>query len=108
MGYKQCTVLIPLREDKEVGNGQLHPPRRWKSFEDALEARWGFTADPNPKRGVWKDPETGRRVADRSYLYTIAVPEEEIPALKKYLVEARKLFKQKCIYFECGGDVEFV
>ena len=106
---KQVSVLIPLREDEEVGDGQLHPPERWKLFKDGLMTRFGgFTMDSSPKRGEWADPKTGKQVTDESYLYFVAVPENEIEDLKAYLAEMRKLFKQKCLYVESGGTVEFI
>ena len=68
----------------------------------------GFTMDPSRKRGQWTDPKTGRQVTDESYLYFVAVPENEVEDLKAYLTEAHKLFKQKFLYVESGGTVEFI
>ncbi len=64
--------------------------------------------DPSPKLGQWTDPKTGRQVTDESYLYFVAVPENEVEDLKAYLVEVRRLFKQKRLYVESGGTVEFI
>ncbi len=52
MVRKQCTVYIPLREDKKFGDGDLHRADRWFAFKKGLTTKFGgFTMDPFAKDG---------------------------------------------------------
>ena len=105
----EYSILIPTREDKELGNGQPHPATKWASFQEELRLlAHGWRVYPNPSTGEWVDPETGRVVSDDCRDYRVAVEEKDIPALMSLLKEARKLFKQKCLYVRRSGEVEFI
>ena len=111
MGLAECRFLIPFSEDAKVGNGRLHPMTRWEQFHEELTTRfpdgWSFI-EHAAQKGPWRDPEVGDVVWDESRIYVIAIEDEAVQGLKDYLAESCRLFRQRCIYFSCRGDVEFI
>lgn len=58
--------------------------------------------------GWYHDPDTGKRVTDRSRRFWMAVGADRIGQLRSVLKEACLVFFQKCIYLSVAGQVEFV
>jgi hypothetical protein len=105
----EAVFLIPIREDRHVGHGRLHPHTRWQRLtRDLYEMFAGWSRDPGLVKGVYKDPETGRPVSDKSRRYVVALPQRELDRLRRYLQEVGAVFKQKVIYLSVAGKVEFV
>ena len=107
--FIQTTFLIPLYEDKNFGNGKLHPATRWTQFHKKLYATFGaWTLAPGEYRGSYKDPQTGEEVPDLSRKYILAVSKKDLKKLKDFLKEEGAIFLQKCIYLETAGKVEIL
>lgn len=105
----QISFLIPLCEDKDIGNGKLHPTTRWTRFQRKLYAAFGaWTLAPGSYKGGYKDPDTGIEVKELSQKYILAVPKKDLKRLKNLLKEEAVFFRQKCIYFETAGKVELL
>jgi hypothetical protein len=68
----------------------------------------GWSRAPGLVEGVYKDPNTGQPVADKSRRYVVALPHRELDRLRRYLREVGVVFKQKVIYLSVAGQVEFV
>ena len=68
----------------------------------------GWSRTPGLVEGVYKDPDTGRPVSDKSRRYVVALPHRELDRLRRYLREVGAVFKQKIIYLSVAGQVEFV
>lgn len=107
--FIQTSFLIPLHEDKDIGNGKLHPTTRWSRFQRELYVAFGaWTLAPGDYRGFYKDPDTGLEVSDLSRKYILAIPKKEIKKLINFLKNEGSLFRQKYIYFEAAGKVELL
>ncbi len=105
----ECSFLIPIRRDANLGDGDEHDPEMWNWLDDELFDRFhGVTYAPLLYRGSYIDPATCDRVSDESFKFTVAVDESHIEELRKLLSAACVLFQQKCIYLSVAGRVEFV
>lgn len=106
----QTSFLVPITEDESVGNGDLHPYTRWERLQSDLFVNFqGSTLAPGPYRGDYPDPDTGEKITDLSRKYYVAIEEKDLGKLRKFLKEVvGPLFRQKCIYFEARGEVEFI
>lgn len=102
--------LVPLREDKTIGNGKLHPVNRWQWLGRVLrESYGGFTVMTAPLSGIYVDPDTGQSVSDESREYRIAISRRSVAKLRQFLGrEVASVFVQKYIYFVVGIDAELV
>jgi hypothetical protein len=58
--------------------------------------------------GFYSDPDTGKRIDDRSYKYIVALREDWIDQLRDILREVCERFSQKCVHLSVAGEVEFV
>lgn len=107
--FIQASFLIPLHEDKHVGDGRLHPATRWIQFQKDLYIQFGaWTLAPGEYKGSYRDPDTGCEVIDISRKYILAVSKREIKRLKTFLRKTGTQFRQKYIYFEAAGKVELL
>ena len=104
----ECSFLIPLRRDKNFSDGKLHRRTAWKWLDDRLMEFDGATRALELYEGWYPDPDTGKRVKDRSRKFWTAVPPGEIERLRSLLQEACQVFWQKFIYLSIAGQVEFV
>lgn len=105
----QTSFLIPLREDKDIGNDRLHPATRWAVFQRKLYAAFGaWTLAPGNYEGSYRDPDTGFEVSELSRKYILAVSKRDLKRLKDFLKEEGASFQQKFIYFEAAGKVELL
>jgi hypothetical protein len=51
----EAAFLIPIREDRYVGNGRLHPHTRWQRLtRDLYHMFEGWSRDPGLVEGVYK------------------------------------------------------
>jgi hypothetical protein len=107
--HVECSFLIPIRRDANLSDGDLHSVGDWNWLEDQLFEQFeGQTLAPGFYAGVYKDPDTGQPVPDRSRRYIVAVPEDRLDKLRELLREACDRFVQKCIYLSVAGRVEFI
>ena len=103
------TFLVPVREDLVIGNGQLHPPFRWKALEDALTQSFGgFTTPGGKVQGVWIDPKTKKPVKDTSREFQVDVDEGRLDEVRALLQRACRTFVQQCIRVVILGRAEYV
>lgn len=105
----ETSFLIPLHEDKDIGNGRLHPATRWMYFQRRLfNCFAGWTLAPGIYKGSYRDPKTGLEVTDLSRKYILAVPKNDLSKLRIFLKKEGAIFRQKFIYFEVAGKVELL
>jgi hypothetical protein len=82
--------------------------RRGIGWKTVLLEFEGATRDSGLKKGWYIDQDTGERVHDQSYCYTVALTRRRVERLPAMLGEACWVFGQKCIYLSVAGHVEFV
>lgn len=88
---------------------QRHSSEVWEWLDDMLfELFGGRTLAPGLHEGFYQDPDTGDKVSDRSYKYTVALPRRRLKQLRALLSEACEVFAQKSIYLSIAGQVEFI
>ena len=104
-----CNLLIPVNRDSELSDGQPNSPGTWSWLETALYERFGgWTRAPGLYAGFYRDPDTDEKVSDESREYIVAVPQSRLKQLRSLVVEACRVFAQKCIYLSVAGRVEFI
>ncbi len=109
MGRVVVQFLIPVREDPVAGNGQLHPPFRWKSLQDALARTFGGWTTPSGEiHGAWIDPQTKDEVRDTSRMFEVDVDEERLDEVRALLRRACRTFVQKCVRMVILGRAEYI
>ena len=107
--FKERKFLLPIHEDVELGNGDLHHYYKLEKLNRELFLRFGcWTLSPGIYGGEYPDPDSGEPVHDKSRQYIIALEEEKIPELREYLKTVAVAFRQKVIYFFNGKEVEFI
>jgi hypothetical protein len=105
----ECSFFIPLRRDANLSDGVPHPQEAWDWLANELYDRFsGCTVAPGEYHGSYQDPDTGQKVADRSYRFIVAIPRRQVSRLREVLAGACIIFAQKCIYLSIAGKVEFV
>lgn len=105
----ETSFLIPLTEDKVIGNGTLHPQSRWLELETQLfETFKGYTLSKEYYDGCWECPDTYKPVYDTSRKYIVALKPKDLKKLKILLKMAAFTFRQEEIYFVASGKVEFI
>jgi hypothetical protein len=110
----QTSFLVPIREDREVGNGRRHKRKKWNNLQDTLYRRFGgHYGEPRIcyQLGLCKGDydDEGVRVVDKCRKYTVAIEPERLDEMRRFLKKVADDFKQKCIYFEYeGGHVEYI
>jgi hypothetical protein len=104
----ECTFLIPLRRDPHRCDGRRHLKKAWLWLDRELYVFSGVTRAREPLEGWYVDPDTGKRVADSSRKFYLALAQEDLPLLRSVLRKACGVFQQKCIYLSISGRVEFV
>ena len=68
----------------------------------------GWSRDPGLVEGVYKDPDTGQPISDKSRRYVVVLPQRELDRLRRYVQAVGAIFKQKVVYLSVAGKVEFV
>lgn len=105
----QTTFLVPIREDKSIGNGELHPEQKWECLTEKLYLEFsGWTIAPNFYPGGWINPKTGERIEDESRKYFVDIKKKELSNMKMFIKEIAVLFVQQYIRFEHEGEVEYI
>lgn len=105
----ECSFLIPVHRDANFPNGPQHSYEAWEWLDDKLfELFGGRRLAPGLHEGFYQDPDTGEKVSDRSYKYTVALPRSSLEQLRTLLSEACGVFAQKSIYLSVAGQVEFI
>lgn len=101
--------LIPETQDVEIGHGKLHSASVWMYFHRRMtETFGGWRVSTAISRGIWRDPKTGKTFQDNCREYVIALPRKDLPKLRSFLKAECVYFRQKVIYLEIGGDVEYI
>ena len=105
----ECSFLVPVKRDALLSDGCLHSSEAWVWLDDRLfELFGGRTLAPGLHEGLYQDPDTGEKVSDRSYKYTVALSRNRLKRLRTLLSEACEVFAQKSIYLCIAGQVEFI
>ncbi len=105
----ECSFLIPVHRDAILSDDQRHSSEVWEWLDDKLfELFGGCMKVPGLHEGFYQDPDTGEKVSDRSYKYTVALPRRRLKQLRALLSEACEVFAQKSIYLSVAGQVEFI
>ena len=105
----ECSFLVPVRRDKEISDGKLHPEKRWKWLNEELFALvGGRTLAPGYYQGLWLNPKTGAPVSDESRRFIVAVPRKRLNEFRQLLVRACVVFHQQAIYLSVAGKVELI
>ncbi len=104
----ECSFLIPVFRDKGLSDGKPHRRTAWKWLDNQLMKYEGATRALELYEGWYPDPETGKRVVDRSRRFWVALSAEGVRRLRRLLIEACRVFLQKSIYLSIAGRVEFV
>jgi hypothetical protein len=105
----ECSFLIPIRRDGILSEGKEHSRELWFWLDQELFDRFeGGTHSPGLYKGFYRDADTGKRVDDASYKYTIAMEEDDVDRLRRFLTGLCIVFQQKCIYLSVAGRVEFI
>ena len=105
----ECSLLIPVRRDANLSDGEPHSPRAWEWLDKHLFVNFdGGTQAPGLYEGFYRDPDTRERVNDQSVKFIVAVPSSAVDRLRLLLAKACLVFQQKCIYLSIGGRVEFI
>lgn len=106
----QTSFLAPIREDRSLGNGELHHHLRWELFDERLYTMFeAWTMPPGLYSGCWRDKDTNERVNDESVKFCIAIRKEDLDKMRMFIKDfVGPLFRQKVIYFEHEGKVEFI
>lgn len=105
----ECSFLIPVHRDANLSDGWLHSSEAWEWLDDRLfELFGGRTLAPGLHQGFYQDPDTGEKVTDTSYKYTVALSRSRLKQLRTLLSEACEVFAQKSIYLSVAGQVEFI
>jgi hypothetical protein len=107
--WLECAFLIPIRQDANLSEGELHSTEAWEWLDNELfEAFDGVTLAPGLYAGAYRDPDTGERVNDESRRFVVAMPAASTNELREMLKQACVVFQQKCIYLSVAGSVELV
>ena len=105
----EVSFLVPLKEDKVVGNGEIHPYGRWKWLEKELYGRFkGWTASVETYVGECRDSHTKKKVRDESKRFFVAVEKRKLKEMKKFLKDVAETFYQKSLYTSIAGKVIYV
>lgn len=105
----ESKFLVPLRGDKSLGSGRLHPADKWKWLQNELNMRFGgYSKSKTIMGGEWVDHETGRIINDESREYYVDVRENQLPRMHNLIEEVAVKFQQKCIRFVYKGDVYYI
>lgn len=105
----QTTFLVPIREDKKVGNGELHPEWRWEDIIEELYKKFGgWTMAPNLYPGGWVNPKSGNRIDDESRKYFVDIKRKDLNKMRAFIEDTAGMFKQICVRFEYEGKVEYI
>jgi len=105
----ECSFLVPVRGDEALSEGGFHSSMEWEWLDDQLWRRFrAATQAPGLYAGFYPDADTGARVADESRRYIVAISEERFDELRSLMSECCIVFKQKCMYLNLVGEVEFI
>lgn len=108
MAHVAVVFQVPLREDRHVGSGRLHPAQRWKSLQDVLYERFGGWTEIGEWRGAWRSPNSRSRVSDVSRAFQIDADEKRLAELKRLLRRVCRTFVQQSIRVVIRGEVFYL
>jgi hypothetical protein len=103
----QTSFLLPIREDEEFGDGNIHPEWKWSSFQEKLYDQFGgWTMSDNLYLGGWINPKSKERVRDISRKYFVDVKRKDFGKLISLLSSNASIFLQNCIRLEYEGKIQ--
>lgn len=80
----ECSFFVPMRRDQNLSDGDLHAPEAWQWLDAVLfSAFGGRTIAPGFYDGIYIDPDTGERIPDACRRYIVAVPQSDVPQLRR-------------------------
>lgn len=104
----QVVFQVPLKEDAEAGNGEEHPPFRWRLLQDQMTKLFdGWTEQPG-WTGEWARPGTGEIVNEPSRVFQIDAKENSLDDAKGFLRRVCVTFGQECIRAIILGYAEYI
>jgi hypothetical protein len=105
----ECAFLLPIRRDAQMSDGKFHDPEVWDWLYKELTNRFSFLVRaPGLYERVWKRPETGELLREKSNKIYVAAKLDDLAILREFLAEACKRFHQKTLYLSVAGNVEFL
>jgi hypothetical protein len=97
-------LYVPIVADK---TRKPHSIAAWQMLENyLLDYFGGFTRLPSVD-GKWKD-NAGRVIADRSYVYSVAIEPTSYSLLVALVEIIKQRFDQQCIFVACVGSAELL
>lgn len=100
----EIKFLVPIREDKTIGNGELHPHTRWEKLNKDLVEFGGFYTG----RDLY-DGDSKEYGGDISRVYYASVPPSKSKEFETFLKKGVKLlFRQQCIYLVYTGKTKLI
>lgn len=92
----ECSFLIPVHRDANLSDGWLHSSEAWEWLDDRLfELFGGRTLAPGLHQGFYQDPDTGEKVTDTAYKYTVALSRSRLKQLRALLSEACECLRRR-------------
>lgn len=88
--------------------GPLHQPFRWRLLEDLLTRTFGGWTREADVEGEWFDDEQGQAVRERSRVYSVDLPDDQLDVLVVLLRRACVTFVQKCIRLVVSGRTRLI
>ena len=74
----ECSFLVPVKRDCALVRRIVYIPRKLGSGSTiAVRAFWRPHLAPGLHEGFYQDPDTGEKVSDKSYKYTVALPRQQ-------------------------------
>lgn len=108
-GIIEATFLVPINEDRNVGNGELHSHSKWGWLKRELYGRFGgFTISSNLYHGEWENPKTKEKIRDTSRKYFVDIYRKDLDKMRAFIKEIANVFCQDCIRFAYEGKVEYI
>ena len=105
----QTSFLIPISEDKDFGEGEIHLDWKWSYLESELYEKFGgWTMANNLLRGGWVNPKSKERIEDISRKYFVDIKRKDFSKLVSLIGIFTGIFKQNCIRLECDRKVQYV
>lgn len=100
---QQFTIHIP----QQFNDGRDIPQQAIDDFlELALDKFGGYTINPLPVLGAWRDPDTG--TVYKEPMLQMHIASESDNKVTDYVAQIGGAFKQECMYMVKSGQVEFV
>jgi hypothetical protein len=105
----ECAFLLPIRRDAQISDGKFHDSDVWDWLYKELTSRFSvLVRAPGLYESVWKNPETGKVVREKSNKIYVAAKLDDLSMFREFLVEVCKKLHLKTLYLSVAGYVEYV